>query len=358
MKKTSSKKQTDNSEPRTKKNIWLWVLGWLIIFPLPLTIILIRKNNMNTPLKYGIIAGVWIIYAAIAIGYPRNTQPSITENTPVERGVQMTNGDDNIPKQSDTEANASKSSTTEYSEEISESPNTSFAEIATISTEDTSETEPVTSLEQIPVVLEESTAETFTDNPVEVSIETLPEETSEASTEAPVIPESIQASVTDGHHIGDTLSAKDFYVVVIMSDGSKLENPPGWTANTLSLNAETTNIKVSYDTISTIVTVHASQTQAATEPPSRSINITSGLTFRRNQEATISINGQPGARYSIVVYYKSGPSDAEGLVDKVADANGNVFWTWHIGGRTTPGTYKVIISGNGEQITKEITILE
>ena len=48
------------SKPKKKKT-WLWVLGWICIFPLPLTILLLRKKDMKPALKYGIIAVAWII---------------------------------------------------------------------------------------------------------------------------------------------------------------------------------------------------------------------------------------------------------------------------------------------------------
>ena len=50
-----------------KRKTWLWVLGWIFIFPLPLTIILIRKKDMNNILKYALIAIAWIAYLAISI---------------------------------------------------------------------------------------------------------------------------------------------------------------------------------------------------------------------------------------------------------------------------------------------------
>ncbi len=40
---------------------WLWVLGWIFIFPLPLTLILIKKE-MKPVLKYGLIAAAWIVW--------------------------------------------------------------------------------------------------------------------------------------------------------------------------------------------------------------------------------------------------------------------------------------------------------
>ncbi len=50
-----------------KRKTWLWVLGWLFIFPLPLTILLLRKKDMKPVIKYVIIAVAWIIYLLIAL---------------------------------------------------------------------------------------------------------------------------------------------------------------------------------------------------------------------------------------------------------------------------------------------------
>lgn len=43
------------------KKYWLWVLGWVYIFPLPLTILLLRKKEMKAWLKYGIIVVAWLL---------------------------------------------------------------------------------------------------------------------------------------------------------------------------------------------------------------------------------------------------------------------------------------------------------
>ena len=56
-----------SSAPKKRKT-WLWVLGWIFIFPLPLTIILLRKKEMKPAIKYGIIAVAWIIYLLICVG--------------------------------------------------------------------------------------------------------------------------------------------------------------------------------------------------------------------------------------------------------------------------------------------------
>lgn len=67
---------------------WLWVLGWICIFPLPLTILLLRKKDMKPALKYGIIAAAWILYLIIGLSgtseNTNNTSSTQTENNDVD----------------------------------------------------------------------------------------------------------------------------------------------------------------------------------------------------------------------------------------------------------------------------------
>ncbi|MGN0999155.1 MAG: hypothetical protein ACI4PO_06345 [Faecousia sp.] len=113
-------------------------------------------------------------------------------------------------------------------------------------------------------------------------------------------------------------------------------------------------------------------TTPATEPPEATAPATepstvesSGIVFlswpettARNQDATVTIQGAPNTTYSITVRYKSGPSTAKGLEDQVSDADGIVSWTWHIGGRTSAGTFTITVSGGGESETVNFTIEE
>ena len=52
-------------------------------------------------------------------------------------------------------------------------------------------------------------------------------------------------------------------------------------------------------------------------------------------DATLTVSTAPGANFSIVVHYKSGPSRAKRLIPKVASGSGRVSWTWHVGSKTT-----------------------
>lgn len=65
-----------------KRNTLLWVLGWLSIFPLPLTILLLRKKEMTPGKKYGFIVAAWSVYlimAAVANKNDKSTNRSFSQ---------------------------------------------------------------------------------------------------------------------------------------------------------------------------------------------------------------------------------------------------------------------------------------
>lgn len=72
-----------NEVPKKRKT-WLWVLGWLFIFPVPLTILMLRKKEMNPILKYGIIAVAWIVYLLIGISGNSSNNETTETNLPSE----------------------------------------------------------------------------------------------------------------------------------------------------------------------------------------------------------------------------------------------------------------------------------
>lgn len=57
---------TDVEKTTSRKNLWLWVLGWLFIFPIPLSILIIRKKHIKPVIKLGIIVIAWIVFFALA----------------------------------------------------------------------------------------------------------------------------------------------------------------------------------------------------------------------------------------------------------------------------------------------------
>ena len=64
------------AEPPKKRRTWLWVLGWIFIFPVPLTILMLRTDKLDKKVCYGIIAAAWIVYLLIGFGYRGNGSSS------------------------------------------------------------------------------------------------------------------------------------------------------------------------------------------------------------------------------------------------------------------------------------------
>ena len=104
---------TTSGHATGKRKTWLWVLGWICIFPLPLTILMLRKKDMKPAIKYGIIAVAWIVFLLIGVagnagdkGPESATSQSVEEtsdaaqskiegsadNTKEQRGIGATDG--------------------------------------------------------------------------------------------------------------------------------------------------------------------------------------------------------------------------------------------------------------------------
>lgn len=81
---------------RSEKKTWLWVLGWVCIFPVPLTILLLRRNDMKPTVKYGIIAVVWLLLFVIGLSgnkeadAPQADTPSQTDSMQVAQPTEST----------------------------------------------------------------------------------------------------------------------------------------------------------------------------------------------------------------------------------------------------------------------------
>ena len=68
--------------PAKKRRTWLWVLGWIFVFPVPLTIIMLKKKDMKPIIRYAIIVIAWIIYIGW-VNTPSNSKNK-TERTSSE----------------------------------------------------------------------------------------------------------------------------------------------------------------------------------------------------------------------------------------------------------------------------------
>lgn len=139
------------------------------------------------------------------------------------------------------------------------------------------------------------------DNKETTTLETTPKETTEketttkvpGTTKADVTVQSIKASVSGIHYIGDTLTGADFSVTVTMSDGSTLTNPAGWSASPLMLSGTSNQVTVSYEGASTTITVKASQRPAETTAPPQPQPTTPPTTTQPTDTQTYGLDAVP-----------------------------------------------------------------
>lgn len=66
----------NNTQPQKKRKTWLWVLGWIFIFPVPLMVLMIRNKKMNPILKVAVIASGWALYILIGLLGQKYDKPS------------------------------------------------------------------------------------------------------------------------------------------------------------------------------------------------------------------------------------------------------------------------------------------
>ena len=155
----------------------------------------------------------------------------------------------------------------------------------------------------------------------------------------------------------DVLRIRKFIASLSTLDGIDLVTTTKRTTTTTKRTTTTTKRTTTTTKRTTTTTKRTTTTTKRTTAASGSIKTNDSFVFRRNEYATVSIVGKPNTKYTITVYYKSGASTAEGLEPKTSDANGNVSWTWKIGGRTSPGTYRLVIAGGGESIERQFTVI-
>lgn len=96
-------------------------------------------------------------------------------------------------------------------------------------------------------------------------------------------------------------------------------------------------------------------TKSYTEPTEiEVISVTESVP--RGETATVSVKGEAGMLYAIAVHYASGVSKAKGLEPAEADEDGCVTWSWKIGHQTTPGEYRITVTGGGKSADTYFTV--
>ena len=59
--------QPQPAPKKKRRNMFWWVVGWIFMFPIPLTIIISRNKKLKTGAKIGIIAAAWIVYLLMGL---------------------------------------------------------------------------------------------------------------------------------------------------------------------------------------------------------------------------------------------------------------------------------------------------
>lgn len=62
-----------------KRRTWLWVLGWIFIFPVPLTILMLRNKKLDQKVRIAIIVVAWVAY--LFIGFAGNNSNTTSTQT-------------------------------------------------------------------------------------------------------------------------------------------------------------------------------------------------------------------------------------------------------------------------------------
>ena len=117
-------------KPPKKRKTWLWVLGWIFIFPVPLTILMLRNQKLSKPVKIGIIVAAWIVYLIIGLagggsGDNKVSSNANTATTTIEQSADNSAANDSTAGSSESaidsfiaEINKSEDISLEYVEDF------------------------------------------------------------------------------------------------------------------------------------------------------------------------------------------------------------------------------------------------
>lgn len=98
-------RNTGSEEPQKKKRkTWLWVIGWIFAFPIPLTLLMIRNQKLNKILKIIIIVIAWLFYLLIVSSFGGNNK-DVTETTSNIKKLEFTSTKDITVKVGKSDSN-------------------------------------------------------------------------------------------------------------------------------------------------------------------------------------------------------------------------------------------------------------
>ena len=99
------------SGDRKPRKTWAWVLGWIFIFPLPLTLILVKRKDLKPPLRWGLIAAGWIVYLLLC--FAGRPESEAKRTVPEEESTYFSVWEDEEPPAEGAEAESASEEETE-----------------------------------------------------------------------------------------------------------------------------------------------------------------------------------------------------------------------------------------------------
>jgi hypothetical protein len=103
----SGKINYSNKQSNSNNKIWLWVIGWIFIFPVPLTILILRSNRFNKDWKIGLVSGGWFIWLFFSlifnVGVLSAGNKNTSKDSTTEAVTEATTRDDSVTKEMPTE---------------------------------------------------------------------------------------------------------------------------------------------------------------------------------------------------------------------------------------------------------------
>lgn len=75
-----------------KSYTWLWVLGWLCFFPIPLTVLILRNKNLQPKTRYAIVAAMWLFFILVGM-FGKKTETTSAYTSPT-RSLKATTAED------------------------------------------------------------------------------------------------------------------------------------------------------------------------------------------------------------------------------------------------------------------------
>lgn len=78
---------------------------------------------------------------------------------------------------------------------------------------------------------------------------------------------------------------------------------------------------------------------------------------RQGEKGGLSIQGKAGTRYTVTAVYNRAGKALTTTGSRISGPDGLAGWSWDVDGATEPGTYRLLIRGDGKALTTAYTVI-